>query len=126
MTTVLDMRALQAIKNGKGGGAEGPESADFKANPLHCLITDSVTGETVLECTMTARGFKAKENKKTRQTVGGVGWYQGVSGDDCGTYQDFPVNAGLRVSVDGIKVEPGTPIDLRTDENGDALEGDAE
>jgi hypothetical protein len=109
----IDMAALVALKNGPKD--EGPERAEFKADNLHCIITDAA-GNTVLECSLAPRGFKAKEDKRTRRTAGGIGWYADVRGDDSGTYRGFPVSAGLRLSLDGVKVEPGTVVDLTDEE----------
>ena len=115
----IDMAGLQALKNSPK--ADGPERAEFKADELHCLITDA-TGNTVLECTIPPRGFKAKEDKRTRRTAGGIGWYADVRGDDAGQYRGFGVTAGLRLSLDGVKVEPGTLVDL-TEEDGEEASG---
>jgi len=108
----INMAALQALKDGPKD--TGPDRAEFKADNLHCIITDA-SGNTVLECTLEARGFKAKEDKRTRRTAGGIGWYADVRGDDAGEYRGFPVSAGLRLSLDGVKVEPGTVVDLTED-----------
>jgi hypothetical protein len=111
----LDMAALKAKANGPKD--EGPDRATFVADNLHCLITDAA-GNTVLECTIEPRGFKAKE-KRNRRVEGGIGWYADVRGDDSGEYRGFPVSAGLRLSLAGIAVEPGTLVDLSDTPEGD-------
>jgi hypothetical protein len=90
---------------------QGPDRAEFKADTLHVQITRP-DGTVVAECDMEPRGFQAKENKKTGRTVGGVGWYADIRGDELGTYGAFSVNGGLRLSLDKVKVEPGTIVDL--------------
>jgi hypothetical protein len=105
----IDMASLKALKDNPKDA--GPDRAEFKADTLHCKIT-TPDGEVVLECTMAPRGFKAKEDKRSRRTAGGIGWYADVRGDDAGSYKTFPVSAGLRLSLDGVKVEPGTVVDL--------------
>jgi len=113
MSKTIDMAALVALKNGPKD--TGPERAEFKADTLHCIITDA-SGNTVLECSLEPRGFKAKEDKRNRRVSGGIGWYADVRGDDAGEYRGFPVSAGLRLSLDGVKVEPGTVVDLTDEE----------
>lgn len=110
----IDMAGLQALKNSPK--AEGPERAEFKADNLHCLITDEA-GNTVLECTIAPRGFKAKVDKRSGREAGGIGWYADIRGDDAGEYRGFGVTAGLRLSLDGVKVEPGTEVDLTGDDS---------
>lgn len=115
----IDMAGLVALKNSPK--AEGPERAEFIADNLHCLITDE-SGNTVLECTIPSRGFKAKTDKRSGLTRGGIGWYADVRGDDAGEYKGFGVTAGLRLSLDGVKVEPGTEVDLSGDDAADGNE----
>jgi len=90
---------------------EGPDRAEFKADTLTVTIARP-DGTIVAEVEMEPRGFKAKENGNTKRTVGGVGWYADMRGDNLGQYGAFKVNGGLRLSLDGVKVEPGTIVDL--------------
>lgn len=92
------------------------KTATFKAHALCVTITDAETGAIVLETTMEPRGFKAKKDKRSGKIQGGVGWYASVTGEDCGIYndgvRDLPVSAGLRISLDGVKLPPADSVNL--------------
>ena len=108
----LNMAAIQARAS---GNSETPdptkEKATFRASNLAIQITDQDTGEVVIDGVMTPRGFTAK-SKADGTKLGGVGWYLDARGDHCGTYRGLPVNAGMRVSLDGLKVSPSDVVDL--------------
>ena len=91
--------------------SEEVERAEFKAEDLTVTVTDP-SGNVVMSATLSPRGFKAKTDKRSGRTLGGIGWYGDVRGDDRGEYKGLPLSAGLRISVDGVKVEPGTLVDL--------------
>ena len=95
------------------------KAATFKAHALAVTIKDAETGEIVMETTLEPRGFKAKLDKRSGKIQGGVGWYASVSGEDCGEYSNgeevMPVSAGLRLSLDGIKVSPLDTVNLIPD-----------
>lgn len=110
------MSAADLLNQAKGGGDPAKEKATFIADTLHCIITDE-RGNTVIETTLTPRGFTAKKDNRTGLVRGGLGWYGDVRGDDVGFYEDhagvkMAVSAGLRVSLDGIKVSPDAEVDL--------------
>lgn len=97
------------------------KTATFKAHALCVTITDAETGETVLETTMEPRGFKAKKDGRSGKIQGGVGWYASVTGENCGEYgpESMPVSAGLRISLDGIKVSPTDTVNLLPEGEGE-------
>ncbi len=92
------------------------QAAKFKAHPLNVQITDSVTGALVMDTVLQPRGYKAKLDKRSGKVQGGVGWYVGISGEDCGEYavgdKVFPVSAGLRLSLVGVKLSPTDSVNL--------------
>jgi len=114
----LNMKTLnlQDLTNPASDANEdsGPDRATFIAEPLTLTLTrpdGSVVVQTVLE----ARGFKAKEDKRSGKTHGGIGWYGDMKAADGATYMGLPLSTGFRVSVSGVKVAPGTVVDLTPD-----------
>ena len=95
--------------------AENPsEKADFIADILTVTVTRP-DGTVVMEAEMEPRGFKAKEVKSgptKGQMLGGVGWYAAVTAKEGGAYDDFPLQAGLRISLDGVKLNPSDSLNL--------------
>lgn len=126
MGKIFDANALRATTAGTPTTTDKPK-ATFLADTLEIVVRSKLTGEVVLECDVEPRGFGAKEvtsGPNKGKMMGGVGWYGDVRADNCGTYQDFPVSAGLRLSLDGIKIPPSDTIDLRSEKD-DGDEGDA-
>jgi hypothetical protein len=90
-----------------------PNPAKFLADTLTITVTRP-DGSVVLETEVQPRGFKPKQAKNGIYTAT-VGWYSDVRGDDCGSYEGFPVSGGLRLSLQGVKVQPGDIVDLSDD-----------
>lgn len=108
----LDLEAIKARKSA-GKGTSEQQRATFKADALTITVTRP-NGEVVMQCVAEPRGFNAKE--KSGVLEGGIGWYADVRGDDAGSYNGLPLQAGLRISVDGVKVHPSEVVDLTDDE----------
>ncbi len=103
---------LQNQDNKQAGDDLVGKQATFKAHALAVTIKDAETGEIVMETTLEPRGFKAKKDGRSGQIRGGVGWYASVTGEACGEYAGMPVSAGLRLSLDGIKLSPDDTVNL--------------
>ena len=116
----LNMAALKAIKNGEGPNAPAPEST-FTADTLALTVT-APDGTVVYEAELQPKAFKPKE-KANGRVEGSVGWYaaapigpDGKRSKILGKYKGFDVSGNNMLFLDGIKVPPGTPVDLSDDE----------
>ena len=92
---------------------KAPDRGVFKAETLRCTITRP-NGEVVAECDMPARAFSPSE--KTGK--GGIGWYADLSSrkENSGSYRGVAVSAGLRLSVEGLKISAGDTVNLMPDQ----------
>jgi hypothetical protein len=110
MSKTLTLSSLTAEINSPKANAED-ERATFKADDLTVTVTDP-EGNVVMTATLEPRGFKAKQDKRSGRLLGGIGWYGDIRGDSRGEYKGLPLSGGLRISVDGVKVQPGDVVDL--------------
>lgn len=105
--------------NANTGKDATPPKATFLAEPLTVTVT-LPNGEVVLSQIVEPRGFSPKLDKRSNTWSATVGWYGDIRGEDCGEYEGYPVSAGLRFSIAGIKVAPGDVVDLLSgDDDGD-------
>lgn len=119
--TAADLLGRNSKTTTPGMASREPEAAKFYADELSLTVT-APDGSTVFQCRMLPRGFKPKERRG--QVLGGVGWFMEQRENDegkrekvLGSYQgQFPVSANVMLFLDGVKVEPGTVVDLTDSE----------
>jgi hypothetical protein len=99
-----------------------PPKAQFLAEPLTITAT-TPDGKVIMQTVVDPRGFTPKLDKRSNTWSATVGWYGDVRGEDCGEYAGYPVSAGLRFSIAGIKVAPGDEVDLLSDDDDHGAEG---
>lgn len=119
--TAADLLGRNNETTTPGMAPREPEAAKFYANELSLTVT-APDGSTVFQCRMLPRGFKPKERRG--QVLGGVGWFMEQRENDEGKREKvlgeyvapgdarFPVSANVMLFLDGVKVEPGTVVDL--------------
>jgi len=120
MSNNNDIRKFIAAKAASGDAGDDPTPTGFNADTLRCHVTDS-QGNTVLDCNLNPKGFKAKKDNRSGKWGNTLGWQAMPKGDDSGTYCDVAVTGNIMLYLGIGKVPAGRPeaFELRSGDPGD-------
>ena len=109
MATINLDNLKDALNKAVAAKADDSDGRDFRAPYLTCCILDP-DGNEVGSIEMEPRAFKPKDDGQ-----GGIGWDASFAKRDKLSFRGLPLNGGLRVSVDKLKIGPGDLVDIRNE-----------